>query len=58
MTPYQRLMESEHISQDVKDRLEKQHTTLNPFELKRIIEQKLKQIFKFVTVTSNVRQRV
>jgi hypothetical protein len=58
MTPYQRLMESEHISQDVKDRLEKQHATLNPFELKRIIEQKLKQIFKFVTVTSNVRQRV
>ena len=58
MTPYQRLMESEHISQDVKERLEKQHATLNPFELKRIIEQKLKQIFKFVTVTSNVRQRV
>jgi len=58
MTPYQRLMESEHISQDVKDRLEKQHTMLNPFELKRIIEQKLKQIFKFVTVTSNVRQRL
>jgi len=57
-TPYQRLMESEHIPQDVKDKLEKQHAMLNPFELKRVIEQKLKQIFKFVTVTSNVRQRL
>ena len=58
MTPYQRLMESEHITQEVKDRLKKQHATLNPFELKRIIEQKLKHIFKFVTVTSDVRQRI
>lgn len=57
-TPYQRLMESEFIPQDVKDRLEKQHAVLNPFELKRIIECKLKNIFKFVTVTSNVRQRL
>lgn len=57
-TPYQRLMESEYISQDVKDKLEKQHATLNPFELKRVIEQKLKHIFKFFTVTSNVRQRI
>jgi hypothetical protein len=58
MTPYQRLMESEHITQEVKNKLEKLHATLNPFELKRIIEQKLKHIFKFVTVTSNVRQRI
>lgn len=58
MTPYQRLMESDYITQEDKDRLEKQHVTLNPFELKRIIEQKLKHIFKFVTVTSDVRQRI
>lgn len=57
-TPYQRIMKSEYISQDVKEQLEKQHATLNPFELKRIIERKLKHIFKFVTVTSNVRQRL
>ncbi len=57
-TPYQRLMESESIPQDVKDRLEKQHATLNPFQLKRIIERKLKHIFQFVSVTSNVRQRL
>lgn len=53
-----KLMESGHIPQDVKDRLEKQHATLNPFELKRVIEQKLKHIFEFVTVTSKVRQRL
>lgn len=57
-TPYQRLMESEHIPQDAKNRLEKQHAGLNPFKLKRVIEKKLKHIFKFVTVTSNVRQRL
>jgi len=57
-TPYQRLMESEFISQDAKDSLKDQHVTLNPFELKRAIERKLKHIFKFVTVTSNVRQRL
>lgn len=57
-TPYQRIMESEYIPQDVKERLGKQHAILNPFELKRVIERKLKHIFKFVTVTSNVRQRL
>jgi hypothetical protein len=57
-TPYQRLMESENIPQDVKGRLAKQHAALNPFELKRSIERKLNHIFKFVTVTSNVRQRL
>lgn len=57
-TPYQRLMDSETIPPDVKDRLAKQHATLNPFELKRSIERKLNHIFKFVTVTSNVRQRL
>jgi len=58
MTPYLRLITSPHIQQDVKDRLREQHKQLNPFELKRIIEQKLKQIFKLVPVTSNVRQRL
>jgi hypothetical protein len=58
MTPYLRLMSATHIPQDVKNRLREQHRQLNPFELKRIIEQKLKEIFKLVSVTSNVRQRL
>lgn len=44
-TPYQRLIESKYIAQDAKDRLERQHKMLNPFELKRVIERKLKHIF-------------
>lgn len=58
MTPYLRLLSSVHISQETKSRLREQHKQLNPFELKRIIEQKLKQLFKLVSVTSNVRQRI
>ena len=57
-TPYQRLMASNHIPQEVKMRLQSQHQTLNPFALKRAIERKLKQVFKFVSVTSHVRQRL
>jgi hypothetical protein len=57
-TPYQRLIESESIATDVKKQLEKKHVMLNPFALKRAIEDKLKHIFKFVSVTSNVRQRL
>lgn len=57
-TPYQRLMESEHIANDVKEKLQNQHETLNPFQLKRSIEQKLKHIFQFVPVTTDVRKRL
>lgn len=57
-TPYQRLMASESIPEDVKRNLEKKHAILNPFELKRVIEEKLKHLFKFVSVTSNVKQRL
>jgi hypothetical protein len=57
-TPYQRLMASEHISQGKKDELRKHHESLNPFALKRAIERKLRHIFKFISVTSNVRQRL
>jgi hypothetical protein len=57
-TPDQRLIDSEHISEEAKDRLRKQHQTLNPFVLKRSIEEKLKKIFKFISVTANVRNRL
>lgn len=57
-TPYLRLMTSAHIAQDVKNRLRAQHQSLNPFQLKRNIESKLERIFKLVTVTSFVRQRL
>jgi hypothetical protein len=44
-TPYQRVMESEDISEEIKEALKKQHESLNPFELKQAMEQKLKRIF-------------
>jgi len=57
-TPFQRLMESGHISKGEKDNLKKTHRSLDPFLLKRQIDRQLKAIFRMVIVTSNVRQRI
>jgi hypothetical protein len=57
-TPYQRLIESPHVSNENKKVLENLHQTLDPFKLKRQIDKQLKDIFKMVTVTSNVRKRI
>lgn len=57
-TPYQRLIESKHINQATKDRLNTRYQTLNPFILQQQIQQKLNRIFQQVKVTSNVRQRL
>jgi hypothetical protein len=57
-TPYQRVMNSGSITDAMKRRLEDRHRDLNPFDLKRRIEAKLKHIFSMVSVSSNVRQRI
>lgn len=57
-TPYQRLIRSEHISDNEKDKLNACYQTLNPFKLQRQIQEKLTTIFKHIKVTSNVRQRL
>jgi hypothetical protein len=57
-TPYQRILESEYIDKEIKEKLKRKHETLNPFDLKRTIEKKLKNIFAHVTITSNVRKRL
>jgi hypothetical protein len=44
-TPYQRTIESPHVSTEVKDRLRKQFKTLNPFSLKKEMEKKLARVF-------------
>jgi hypothetical protein len=44
-TPDQRVMASEHVSDEAKARLKETFGNLNPFVLKRIIEEKLKRIF-------------
>lgn len=43
-TPYQRIMESKEIPKTTKDALTKQLAPLNPFELKNIMELKIKKI--------------
>jgi len=58
MTPYYRLMGSVHIPKEAKETLREQHRALNPFELKRIIDAKLKKIFEFVRITPKVRKRL
>ena len=45
-TPYQRVMESEHISQETKDKLTKIYLSLNPAELKRGIDKKVHMLFE------------
>jgi len=57
-TPYQRLIESPHLSEKRKSALRKQHQSLDPFKLKQQINRQLKEIFRLVMVTSNVRKRI
>ena len=45
-TPYQRLMESDYVNPETKLRLKQQFESLNPFELRATIENKLKKIFR------------
>jgi len=57
-TPYQRVMTSVQVAGEAKARLKTVHQSLNPFILKQNIERKLRVIFQYVKVTSNVRQRI
>jgi len=57
-TPYHRVLASNDVSDEAKSKLRKLHSTLNPFILKQQIEQKLRVIFQYVSVTPNVRQRL
>lgn len=52
-TPYQRVLESIHASASVKRILKEQFKELNPFQLRRSMEKKLKKIF----VVNNQRNR-
>lgn len=44
-TPYQRLLDSPHLSPEQKDKLRALYLKLNPLELKEQVEQKLKLVF-------------
>jgi hypothetical protein len=43
-TPYQRILDSEHVPQRTKDQLTNLYHTLNPFQLRKAIDAKITQI--------------
>ena len=45
-TPYQRVMESEHVAQEKKDCLKTIHDSLDPIELKNAVQLKLKEVYR------------
>jgi hypothetical protein len=47
-TPYQRIIESPHISDEVKEVLTKEVEKLNPFMLRKVMEAKLKKVFSII----------
>lgn len=57
-TPYQCVLNCVDISNEKKDILKKVHQGLNPFELKRIIDKKLKRIFSYVTLNKTPRKKI
>ena len=57
-TPYQRVLDCPDISNEKKEVLKKAHQTLNPFELKRIIDKKLKRIFSYVQLNKTPRKKI
>ena len=52
-TPYQRLIKSEHFDEKKKLELTEIYNRLNPFELQKTIQKKLKRIFARVNVKSD-----
>ena len=47
-TPYQRVLESPYVSASIKRSLKEQFETLNPFRLRKAIEDQLNTIFKIL----------
>lgn len=56
-TPYHRLMELPEMDRQAKLLLMEKHSKLNPFMLRRRIDEKLEKIMRLVKVTSNMSQR-
>jgi len=56
--PYERIVMSKKIPSNIKKGLADIRGSINPFKLKKVIERKLKTIFKEIKVTSNVRKRI
>ena len=57
-TPYQRLMASTCLTQERKYALEEKFNTLDPFLLQKIIQSKLKSIFRYVDILNKPRKAI
>ncbi|MFH1429763.1 MAG: integrase, partial [Candidatus Margulisiibacteriota bacterium] len=55
-TPFQRLIESPDIDDNAKTRLQSLYQTLNPFQIKKVVNKKLKCIFNIASVSSFMSQ--
>ncbi len=56
-TPYQRVLEFADIEPEIKLTLAIEHQQLNPFLLKKVIDKKLKNIFRYVVINKNPRKK-
>ena len=54
-SPYQRLIESEYVSNAIKIRLEKNFKAYNPFDLKRRLDKRINEFFKLVDISNRQR---
>jgi len=57
MTPYQRVLQSVHVSDDVKKKLRKQYRTLNPASLKRKITRLQQKLLRLTSLKSTKRKQ-
>jgi hypothetical protein len=57
-TPYERVLDSDQVDNEVKMELAILHQILNPFELKKEIEKKLKHLFRYVTLNKKPRTKI
>jgi len=57
-TPYQRLIESDRIPQETKDKLNIQYTQLNPAELQRNLQKKLRHIQSLMKQQKEVQKNI
>ena len=55
-TPYQRIMESSHIPDETKSKLQAIYNSLNPAQLKRGIEKKLKKLYRVYQEKNNIEE--
>jgi len=56
-TPYQRVLESSHVSEGNKEQLRRQYATLNPAELKRQITRLQNKLLKIASLKANLRRQ-